>query len=152
MVEQPPVKGLVEGSSPSPSEKEDILMDTEPKIYNAKILKTTLGKEDHGIMTCWIHIEYERGGQAFGGHALDQYDEKKRVRVGTQYGLDYIMGILRAVGVDSWEQLPGKHVRIEAEQAKIHKIGHIIKDLWFKPVVEEKRDMIEKQGETDESG
>jgi hypothetical protein len=44
--------------------------------------------------------------------------------------------VLETVGVDSWEKLPGKSIRVDADWDKIHKIGHFIKDRWFDPSTE----------------
>lgn len=46
-----------------------------------------------------------------------------------------IAEILETVGVESWEELPGKFIRCENEGSggKITRIGNIIKDKWFSP-------------------
>ena len=76
----------------------------------ATIRKTTLGVEDHGCMTFYLHCEWPGAGIGVGGYALDSYDEDKKVRVGTAYGLDVIKQVLATVGVGRWEDLPGSHV------------------------------------------
>ena len=38
---------------------------------NARITSTMLGIEDHGILTCMLHLQQEGCGQAFGGYRLD---------------------------------------------------------------------------------
>ncbi len=40
------------------------------EIKNAKIEKTTLGFEDHGIMTLFIYLDYGGSGQGFGGYGF----------------------------------------------------------------------------------
>ena len=38
------------------------------------------------------------------------------------------------MGVDKWEDLVEKHVRVDGEEfGEIRGIGHIIKDKWFYP-------------------
>lgn len=104
------------------------------EIKNALIESTHLGLEDHGIATLYLHLKYGGGGgQGFGGYALDEYDEAKKKRVGTSYGMEFIKRICATVGVSAWEQLPSKHIRVDAEWTKIHGIGHIIEDKWFYP-------------------
>lgn len=105
------------------------------KIENAQITGTTLGIEDHGIMTAMIGLSGEGWDVGFGGFALDQWDEAQKRRVGTDYGLEFVMRVLHVVGVDSWEKLKGQHVRVESEGwgGRALKIGHITKDRWFDP-------------------
>lgn len=87
------------------------------EIKNARITGTMLGTEDHG------------------GYVFDSWDEVTRRRVGVAYGCEFILGVLRAVGVGSWEKLIGAHVRIETEGwgGRALRIGHIYKDQWFDP-------------------
>lgn len=93
------------------------------EIKNARISKTHLGTEDHGIFTCFVFLDYEGSGQGFGGHQLKYKD----------YGVEYLRKIIEVVGVDSWEKLPGKHVRVEADHCKVRGIGNIVEDRWFYP-------------------
>ena len=110
------------------------------EIKNAKITSTMLGVEDHGILTCWLYLEYGESGcqgcQGFGGYSLDTPDKTHVFwlrRVGCAWGMEFINRILAVVGVEKWEQLPGKHIRVRAEHSKVHAIGNIIKDNWFCP-------------------
>lgn len=106
------------------------------EIKNAKISGTMLGYEDHGILTCMISLDYGGGGQGFGGYGLDaprKENGKFIGRFGTAYGMEFIARILKAVGVDKWEDLKGKHVRVGASWTKVCRIGHIIEDKWFNP-------------------
>jgi hypothetical protein len=72
----------------------------------ALIEKTTLGYEDHGIMLAWLHLDYTGSAQGAGGYVLDTYDEEQGHRVGSAYGLDWIIRVLKVVGVDEWESVP----------------------------------------------
>jgi len=49
-------------------------------------------------MTLQLFLDYGGSGQAFGGYALDEWDESKGCRVGTSYGLQFIKEVLAAVG------------------------------------------------------
>lgn len=104
-------------------------------IENARITGTMLGVEDHGIMTCYLFLEFENGCCDFGGYALDTYDKEAEGRVGTAEGMQMIAEILETVGVKSWEELPGEFIRCEHEGwgGKITKIGNIIQDKWLSP-------------------
>lgn len=97
---------------------------------------TMLGYERHGILSIYITIEGDGWGCAFGGYALDTYDDALKRRVGTAFGCQFLIEVLRVVGVDSWETLTGQYVRVETEGwGRIRKLGHITKDQWFDPVV-----------------
>lgn len=104
------------------------------EIVNAKITYTKLGKEDHGILTFFVGLEFDGGGVGFGGYALDSYDKdlKKRVCVSGK-GLDAIVEILDVIGVDNWEDLPGNYCRIKHKGwgGRVDEIGNIIKNKWF---------------------
>ena len=103
------------------------------EIKNAKIKRVRLGY-DRGVFLCaWLHLDYGGAGQGFGGFVLNQYDKDSEKRIGTAWGTQYIQEILRVVGVDSWEDLPGKHIRVDSEHSKVHGIGNILKDEWFYP-------------------
>lgn len=81
-----------------------------------RIERTMLGYEDHGIFTFMLSLDYGGSAQGAGGYGLDEYDKPTEDRIGTAYGLDLIIRILRVVGVDEWEQVKGKHIHaIRAE-------------------------------------
>lgn len=110
------------------------------EIVNVKIKSTSLGYEDHGILTCWLNMEGDGWGQGFGGYALDCYSSVDKKRHGTIYGMEFIQNILKTLEVDSWEKLKGESCRIEKSHEKIHRIGHLVKDKWFDP-----KDLLEAQ-------
>jgi hypothetical protein len=96
----------------------NIEIEHNGSTYSGQIMtikSTSLGYEDHGILTAWLHCESERGsGVGVGGYSLDTAekddDGKFLRRVGTQYGLDHLIAIMRTVGVESWEKLTGAQV------------------------------------------
>lgn len=94
----------------------------------AKIERTALGVEDHGIFTAMLHCSYGHSGQGVGGYTLDQprrdIDDKFIGRFGTAYGMEFIRRVLLACGVDSWEKLPGRTIFVYHEA-----------DSWNSPVV-----------------
>ncbi len=103
---------------------------------NAKITSTSLGKVAHGTMSFYIGLKYsDSSGQSFGGYGLDTPIKDKDGnfirRQGTDYGLDAIIQVLDAVGVDTWEELIGKSIRVRAEHNKVHAIGHYLEDNWY---------------------
>jgi hypothetical protein len=104
-------------------------------IVNARIAATTLGREDHGIFTASISLDYGSSSQSFGGYALDGKPARTpgSHRPGTRYGLEFIIRLLRALEVESWEKLKGTHCRVSIEGGKAMKIGHLLQDQWFDP-------------------
>ena len=79
-------------------------------------------------------INYGGCSQGFGGCALDSKPKERGDERGpTAYGMAFITGIMRAVGVEKWEDLKGKYVRVVADQGHVYKIGHIIENKWFDP-------------------
>ena len=106
------------------------------EIKNAVIERTILGIEDHGIMTCYLHLKYDGPGQGFGGYILDTLNETINERIGTAWGMEFVRRVLKTIEVDSWEKLTGKYCRVEADRNKIYRIGHIIKDKWFNPEID----------------
>ena len=96
---------------------------------NAKIKSTMLGYEDHGIMTCYIQLEQECTGQAFGGYRLDAPKNAD-----SYMGTFWIERVLKTVGVQKWEDLVGKYIRVDGEEfGEIRGIGHITDNKWFYP-------------------
>ena len=105
------------------------------EIKNATITRTMLGVEDHGIFTFMLTLDYGGSGQGAGGYALDEFVGDKGGgrgrRVGTAYGMDLIIAVLKVVGVEKWEDLKGEHIRVKAEHSKVHAIGHFLNDEWL---------------------
>ncbi len=96
-----------------------------------------LGVEDHGIFTAYLLLSYGvTGGPGFGGYALDRHNgerNKNSERVGTAYGMEFIRRVMLTVGVETWEALKGKHIRVRMNEMRVDSIGHIIEDHWFCP-------------------
>ena len=86
------------------------------KIENAHITATTLGFEDHGLLTFWLHLAYGGSGQGFGGYSLTT---------------EHVRGILRVLGISKWEDIAGRYVRCLHTNSKAYAIGHIVEDRWY---------------------
>jgi hypothetical protein len=91
------------------------------EIRNAKITSTFLGNEDHGIPTFFLHLDYGGSAQGFGGYDL------------RFFGYSILAEIMKTVGVESWEKLPGKHLRADTDWGKVHRIGNLLRDEWLDP-------------------
>lgn len=92
------------------------LIEHDGITYTATVMvikRTSLGYEDHGILTGFLHCEGASTGVGVGGYCLDDKpNDVTRERLGTAYGLDWIIRVLKTVGVDNWEDLPGKRVYV----------------------------------------
>jgi hypothetical protein len=105
------------------------------QIQNAIIKSAELSSDDHGCLTAWIHLEYGCRGQGFGGYALYLPSSWEHHEIKSFAG-HFIWRVMEVCGVTKWSQLPGKTVRVKAELAKVHAIGHIIKNDWFEPAID----------------
>lgn len=106
------------------------------EIINAEITSTMLGIEGHGILSCFLYLKYNGGGGGFGGYALDEWDKELEKRVDKK-GLtgQYIQEIMEVVGVEKWEDIKGKYIRIDTEGwgGTVLGIGNLLEDKWFYP-------------------
>lgn len=82
-------------------------MNENKKI--AKITSVTLEIEDHGILTLNIGLDYGGVHQSYGGYALDTFSEKEDRRIGTRYGTECILRLLRAFSATCLEEITGKY-------------------------------------------
>lgn len=104
------------------------------EIRNARITNTMLGREDHGIMTFMIYVDIsESGGCGIGGWALDGYDRETKTRVFSAKSMEAVSKILDTVGVDTWEQMRGKYIRVKDNGwgKTIDEIGNLMENKWF---------------------
>jgi hypothetical protein len=97
------------------------------EIKNAKISCTMLGYEDHGIFTFSITLDYGGSGQGAGGYCIySKGDDSKN-----GYAMGIIPKILKTVGVNSWEQLKGKYIRVNSCHEEVKAIGNLLEDKWL---------------------
>ena len=103
------------------------------ETLNAQIKATKLGFVGNDILTFDLILDIQDGGGVcVGGYALSQYDKTKQKIVGTAQGTSVIMRILEVVGVDTWEELKGKYIRIKDCHIgdRVSAIGNLMKDEW----------------------
>ena len=81
-----------------------------PNERIAKITRTLLGYEDHGILTVWLTLDYGGAGQGAGGYGLDSYDKERKVRVAHPECGRWVAGVIGACGVRNWEDVKGRTV------------------------------------------
>ena len=104
---------------------------SETEIKNAKITSTMLGIEDHGHFTFMLNLDYGDSRQGAGGYPLDAYSATQKKRIGTAYGMDLIAAVMKTVGVDTWEDLKGKLIRVRLYNGTIRAIGNLLGDEWL---------------------
>jgi hypothetical protein len=97
-------------------------MSNPGDIENVRISRTHLGFEDHGLSYAAIFVEGATWSGAFGTNV-----------VGDIYTHRFVSGVLRALGLDRWEDLPGTLVRVRwaGWNQPMAAIGHAIQDRWF---------------------
>ncbi len=98
------------------------------RTVNAVITGTTLGPEGHGILSAILTLDYGDGtAQGFGGYNLTRC-------CGT-----FVRRVLEVAGVDCWEKLAGRAVRVKREDGfngRAVRLGHYIRDDWFDPMAD----------------
>lgn len=96
-------------------------MTRELKTENAQIKSTSLGLEDHWILTFYLHLNGEGWGCGFGGLRSDGPGLAKAIEK-----------LLVTLEIGSWEKLTGTFVRAKSEGlgGGVKAIGHLLKDRW----------------------
>lgn len=103
-----------------------------PEIFNAKIVDTFLGIEDHGLLTFYLFCEFDNSRCAFGGCSFGAMREY----VNYPFTSELLMRVINTVGVSSWEELKGQLIRVRTKGLTgcsdgIDAIGNILTDDWF---------------------
>ena len=113
----------------------DKLTESGYSIENALIKNVDLSMADHGCLTLAMTLEGGGWGVVYGGYCLgkgylgaddDFFD-------GSAAGMEYLMRIMDTVGVERFQDLKGKYVRVALKcwGSSVKIIGNIIKDQWF---------------------
>lgn len=107
---------------------------------NAVIERAEITIDRGFILTAWLQLSYGGMGQGFGGYSLflgktSKHHESSKER---NFAGIFIHGVMDIAGVESWNGLVGKTIRVEKtdEWGSIIRIGHIVHDKWFDPKVE----------------
>lgn len=98
---------------------------------------------DRGLLTAWLDLDYGGAGQGFGGYALylpASFDHHTLL----SHAGHFIFRVMEVAGVERWDQLPGKTIRVRSKHTGVEAIGHIVKDDWFSP----SEDFVKKESAT----
>lgn len=90
---------------------------------NGCVEETRIGYA-HELLTAELYLRGAGWGQAFGGMSYAGIAASGLAR--------FIESLLWALGVESWEEVRGRHVRVRRSSAlgAIDEIGHVIEDRW----------------------
>ena len=73
----------------------------------ATIEDTLFGEEDHGIWTVILYFAAGGWQQGTSARGLDQWDDEQQRRIGSAFGMDHVMAIVRTLGCRNWENVKG---------------------------------------------
>ena len=110
-------------------------MPTE--IQNAIIEAATIQTKT-GTLQAAITLKLDGCAQVFGGWVLHLPKTNKHYTLEGPCG-HFIWRVMEIAGVQRWEDLAGKTIRIKGTYSHIDAIGHIVKDDWFCPAEDFKK-------------
>lgn len=107
-------------------------------VENARIKSVSIGNEDHGCLTAWLHLEFGNGGCGFGGFKLGSQEGGNLEHRG--WCAEFINRCIK-IGVGEygkWEDLEGQAIRVlnEGWGGGVVAVGHLLDDEWFCPRLE----------------
>jgi hypothetical protein len=88
-----------------------------------KVTDTELGWESHGILTVYLRMDYGHSGQSIGGYCLDKpihEDGAFKGRIGSAYGMEFVRRLIKACGVEKWEDVKGRTVFVLRESDRLN--------------------------------
>lgn len=106
---------------------------TKRETKNAKIVDVSLTMTDHGVLTFDLSLVGSGWGVGYGGYVIGKGYVGAKEFTAEGKGLVALMRIMDTVGVEKWEDLKGKYVRIvdEGWGSTVTTIGNILEDKWF---------------------
>lgn len=111
----------------------DKLINLGYKIENALIKSVDLSMADHGCFTLSMTLDGGGWGVVYGGYCLGKGYLGADEFEGSAAGMEYLMRIMDTVGVEKFQDLKGKYVRVATKGwgDSVRIIGNILKDKWF---------------------
>jgi hypothetical protein len=112
---------------------------SKEEIKNAIIESTTIDMGERSLLTAWLHLDYGGSCQGFGGYSLYLPKSYAHFTENGDFAGHFLFRCMEIAGVESWEKMKSKTVRVKLCDGKIEAIGHIVKDDWFNPSEDFKR-------------
>ena len=113
----------------------DQLIKEGYKIENAIITDVDLSMADHGCLTLAMTLSGDGWSVDYGGYCLGSgyLGADDDFFSGSAAGMEYLIRIMDTVGVEKFQSLKGKYIRIANKGCGsiVKIIGNIIKDQWF---------------------
>lgn len=102
-------------------------------INNAEIKDVDLSMADHSVLTLEMTLEGNGWGVVYGGYVLGHGYLGAKEFDGSAKGLESIMRIMDVVGVERFNDIQGKYIRVATKGwgSSVKIIGNLIKDKWF---------------------
>ena len=111
------------------------LIEAGYTIENALIESVDLSMADHGCLTLAMTLKGSGWGVVYGGYCLGKgyLGADDNFFSGSASGIEYLMRIMDTVGVERFQNLKGKYVRVATKGLSnpVKIIGNIIDDKWF---------------------
>jgi len=104
---------------------------TEIPIKNARIVSTHLGPSHGTAFTFSLELDNGHGTRNVGNLDMGSYNKPMERYEGWSGAIPILIEIMKVVGVESWEDLPGKYIRYKESPGRVYAIGHIIKNNWL---------------------
>ena len=103
------------------------------QIKNALIKNVDLSMADHGCLTLAMMLDGNHWGTIYGGYCLSHGYLGSDTFTGSAASMESIMRIMDTVGVERFQDLKGKYLRVAVTTGSgpIKIIGNIIEDKWF---------------------
>jgi hypothetical protein len=99
------------------------------------IVKDARIRTDDGFLTIWLDLDYGGTGQGFGGYSLYLPSSFGHHKQSTSYNFagHFIWRVMEICDVTEWSGVIGSTIRVRQEHSGVQAIGHIVKDDWFSP-------------------
>jgi hypothetical protein len=111
------------------------LIEAGYKIENALIESVDLSMADHGCLTLAMTLKGSSWGVVYGGYCLGKgyLGADDDFFAGSAAGMEYLIRIMDTVGVERFQNLKGKYVRVATKGwgSAVKIVGNIIEDKWF---------------------
>jgi hypothetical protein len=98
------------------------MSESEQRI--AKIERSYIGFEDHGLLSVSLTFNYGGSQQGIGHRAFGSSSEgePENWRLAHEMGMDFIRRLLLACGVNQWERIVGRTVLVTCDFTSIGRI------------------------------